>query len=286
MARRSEYPRRRRRPTPHQPHKSFEKQRVQRLKAGADTKLKKVFAGIGVPGPKAFKPDPYQLEAVAAVKRSDCLVTAPTGAGKTWIALQAITHLRSKGGSAWYASPLKALSNAKYAEFSGLVPAGASKKMVLHKKVREFIGSQHPPRLAPPGRLPPFGQILGVLKRFAQVPSAAGDFLSEVESRLRQRRSRCAAGRGPARNAGPRQQRLSRADRRTWQGAEPACGRPPSDWTRCGSWRWLAHHSGQLPSWKILVETLMLRGPAWTPCLPPRQWPPGVNFPARTIVPC
>ena len=57
-----------------------------KIKAGADTGLKKVFAGIGVPAQKPFKPDPFQLQALSAVKRSDCLVTVPTGAGKTWIA--------------------------------------------------------------------------------------------------------------------------------------------------------------------------------------------------------
>jgi len=88
------------------------------MKAGADTGLKKIFAGIGVPGQKPFKPDPFQLQALLAVKRSDCLVTVPTGAGKTWIAEQAIARILKKGGKSWYASPLKALSNTKYSEFS------------------------------------------------------------------------------------------------------------------------------------------------------------------------
>jgi ATP-dependent RNA helicase HelY len=49
---------------------------------------------------------------------SDCLVTAPTGSGKTWIAVQTIRSTFEKGGRAWYASPLKALTNAKLIEFS------------------------------------------------------------------------------------------------------------------------------------------------------------------------
>jgi len=92
--------------------------RPPKIKAGADTGLKKIFAGIGVPGQKSFKPDPFQLQALSAVKRSDCLVTVPTGAGKTWIAEQAIARILKKGGRSWYASPLKALSNTKYSEFS------------------------------------------------------------------------------------------------------------------------------------------------------------------------
>ena len=92
--------------------------RPPKIKPGADAGLKKVFAGIGVPAQKPFKPDPFQLQALSAVKRSDCLVTVPTGAGKTWIAEQAIARILKKGGRSWYASPLKALSNTKYSEFS------------------------------------------------------------------------------------------------------------------------------------------------------------------------
>ena len=92
--------------------------RIPKIKPGADAGLKKVFASIGVPDKTPFKPDPFQLEAISAIERSDCLVTAPTGAGKTWIAQQAIARIYEKGGKSWYASPLKALSNAKYGEFS------------------------------------------------------------------------------------------------------------------------------------------------------------------------
>ena len=93
------------------------------IKPGADPRLKKIFASIGVPGNTSFTPDRYQLDAVSAIKHSDCLVTAPTGAGKTWIAQQAIARIFAKGGKSWYASPLKALSNAKYAEFSDVFKA-------------------------------------------------------------------------------------------------------------------------------------------------------------------
>ena len=87
------------------------------IQPGADRRLKSVFAQIGIPEEAPFQPDPYQLEAVAAVRDSDCLVTAPTGAGKTWIAEQAIRRVFEQGGRAWYACPLKALSDAKYKEF-------------------------------------------------------------------------------------------------------------------------------------------------------------------------
>lgn len=79
--------------------------------------LKSVLAQIGKPHPAPFVPDDFQLQALAAIKQTDCLVIAPTGSGKTWIAREAILSVIEKGGRAWYASPLKALSNSKWVEF-------------------------------------------------------------------------------------------------------------------------------------------------------------------------
>ena len=79
--------------------------------------LKSVLAQIGKPHPAPFVPDDFQIEALAAIKQNDCLVIAPTGSGKTWIAREAILSVMEKGGRAWYASPLKALSNSKWVEF-------------------------------------------------------------------------------------------------------------------------------------------------------------------------
>ncbi len=96
------------------------KPRAANMKPVADAKLKKVFEAIGVPEQKPFTADEFQLKALAAIEAADCLVTAPTGAGKTWIAEKAIARIREKGGISWYASPLKALTNSKYAEFSNI----------------------------------------------------------------------------------------------------------------------------------------------------------------------
>jgi superfamily II RNA helicase len=78
---------------------------------------------IGTPEKRPFTPDPFQLEAIKLVDQYDVLVTAPTGAGKTYIAIEAIKKVFSQGGRSWYASPLKALSNSKYAEFSEIFGA-------------------------------------------------------------------------------------------------------------------------------------------------------------------
>lgn len=83
-----------------------------------DPQLKPVFRKIGVPKPTPFEPDPFQLQALENIKAYDVVVSAPTGAGKTWIASQATRHYLSNGLQIWYASPLKALSNAIYQEFS------------------------------------------------------------------------------------------------------------------------------------------------------------------------
>jgi hypothetical protein len=81
--------------------------------------LQKLLEGIGTPEPQPFVPDPFQLAAVAFVTEEDkdVLVAAPTGSGKTWIAEQAIRCFLERGGTAWYTSPLKALSNDKFREF-------------------------------------------------------------------------------------------------------------------------------------------------------------------------
>jgi len=91
--------------------------------------VKRLLEGIGTPRPTPFKPDPFQLEAIAALEYEDVLVTAPTGSGKTWIAREEIRRLLDSGRRAWYTSPLKALTNSKYQEF--IDEFGAAKVGIL-----------------------------------------------------------------------------------------------------------------------------------------------------------
>jgi superfamily II RNA helicase len=79
--------------------------------------VKRLLHGIGTPPLAPFRPDPFQLEALAMLEYEDVLVTAPTGSGKTWIAREEIRRLLSAGKRAWYTTPLKALTNSKYQEF-------------------------------------------------------------------------------------------------------------------------------------------------------------------------
>src|SRR5712692_486026 len=72
------------------------------LPAVQSRELQKLLAGIGTPPPSPFKPDPFQLEALAALEFEDVLVTAPTGSGKTWIAQEEIRRLLEAKRRAWY----------------------------------------------------------------------------------------------------------------------------------------------------------------------------------------
>ncbi|HDQ04794.1 MAG TPA: DEAD/DEAH box helicase [Deltaproteobacteria bacterium] len=98
-------------------YKSGKKRAQSYLKPQIAPVLKSVLSRIGVPESAPFVPDDFQLAALEEIKKNDCLVIAPTGSGKTWIAREAIVSVIEKGGRAWYASPLKALSNSKWVEF-------------------------------------------------------------------------------------------------------------------------------------------------------------------------
>jgi ATP-dependent RNA helicase HelY len=376
-----------------------------KIKPGADSRLKKIFATIGVPEKRPFIPDPYQLKAVSAIDRGDCLVTAPTGAGKTWIAEQTIRKVFEKGGRAWYASPLKALSNSKYEEFSqifglnnlgiltgdrkenpdapiivgtteilrnqlydsmhqgeilstdfvvldeahflgdedrGVVweeimiylptripilmlsatignarqisnwlssirgrrcivieekkrpvplfplfihPSGTlfpllsqqsgMRKKPLSKKVAAYAYSNRPPFLAPPHKLPPFGQILNVLKKYRLLPAIF--FLKS---------------RADCDNALELCQEHVIFDERRRELLKHRIQEIAEESPHILSHRHLvdledlaigAHHSGQLPNWKLLIETLMTEG-LLDAVFATSTVAAGVNFPARTVV--
>lgn len=385
--------------------KTPKKDAFSKLKPGIDPRLKKVFASIGIPKEQPFIADPFQLKALSAIDRGDCMVTAPTGAGKTWIAEQVIRKITQEQGKAWYASPLKALSNSKYEEFSqifgpenvgiltgdrkenvdapiivgtteilrnqlydsmyrgetlstdfvvldeahflgdedrGVVweeimiylppripilmlsatignarqianwlssirgrkcivieekkrpvplfplfihPSGTllpllsqqseNQKKKLDKKVAAYAYGKRPALLAPPHKLPPFGQILKILKKYKLLPAifflksradcnAAIEFCSE----------NIIAG-------GSRKELLSR---RIYELSEES----PHilNHKQIGELEHLAvaaHHSGQLPHWKLLIENLMTEG-LLDAVFATSTVAAGVNFPARTVV--
>lgn len=82
--------------------------------------LSDVLDGIGVPPSVPFVPDPWQTDAVTHLQSSDVIVSAPTGSGKTFVAIEAIKQAIALNQTVIYTSPLKALSNTKFMEFAQL----------------------------------------------------------------------------------------------------------------------------------------------------------------------
>jgi len=361
--------------------------------------LKKVFARIGVPRSQPFKPDSFQLKSLAAIRRTDCLVSAPTGSGKTWIAEEAIARIRKKGGKAWYASPLKALTNSKHLEFSerfgpeqvgiltgdrkenadapiiagtteilrnqlydamhagvdlpvdlvildeahflgdedrGVVweeimiylpvrvhllllsatirnakqiagwlesirskecvvveetgrpvplfplffhPSGRLLPLIgpqgIDKKVSAYLNSRNPPVLAPPRSLPPFGEIIRVLRKYDLLPAI---FFLKSRADCDAALDRCIDG--SVRDKAGRAKLNERIDELTQGHPRLAGHRQMWHLRHAGV---AAHHSGQLPAWKLIIEHLMTEG-LLDAVFATSTVAAGVNFPARSVV--
>ncbi|MGC8659656.1 MAG: DEAD/DEAH box helicase [Desulfomonilaceae bacterium] len=122
----SNQPRKARSDLPRKPAHKLVKRREIQPREGAvfhpqlHTEAQSLLSKIGVPEPTPFVPDPFQKQALENVLVEDVLVSAPTGSGKTWIAIEAARNFLSKGRKVWYAAPLKALSNAKHEELSAI----------------------------------------------------------------------------------------------------------------------------------------------------------------------
>lgn len=91
--------------------------------AESATDLPAFLEGIGVPPPRPFVPDAWQEEALAHLAETDVIVSVPTGSGKTYVASEAARRAIESDRTVIYTSPLKALSNTKFTEFSKLFGA-------------------------------------------------------------------------------------------------------------------------------------------------------------------
>ena len=377
------------------------------MKPGADKGLKRIFEKIGVPEDIPFSPDPFQLDAIAAIQETDCLVTAPTGAGKTWIAEEATRICLEKNGRVWYATPLKALTNSIHARFTQLFgkehvgiltgdikenadaeviigtteilrnqlydamytgenlncdliildeahflgdtergvvweeimiylpvripllllsatignpdqiggwltsirgrtcrivenkhrpvplypiflhPSGTLYPLLkktrdagdgakLHDKVFKFAGIKKPPVLAPPGRLPDFGEILKILDRYDLLPAI---FFLKSRAECDNALKLCNAD---LLNKTPQKKADLKAAVTLLVADNPHLSGHPHrrdlEEKGCG-----AHHSGHLPAWKVVVESLMAKG-LLNAMFATSTVAAGVNFPARSVV--
>ncbi|MFO0733820.1 MAG: DEAD/DEAH box helicase [Nitrospiraceae bacterium] len=81
------------------------------------------LSGIGVPRFSRSVPDPWQIDALAKLVDFDVIVSVPTGSGKTYVAIEATKRAMQDNRTVIYTSPLKALSNTKFTEFSRLFGA-------------------------------------------------------------------------------------------------------------------------------------------------------------------
>jgi superfamily II RNA helicase len=105
-------------PSPRKPRHAAEPET-----SGPAVSLATWLEGIGVPPPQPFVPDPWQEEALAALSETDVVVSVPTGSGKTYVAVEAARRAMEDNRTVIYTSPLKALSNTKYTEFSRIFGA-------------------------------------------------------------------------------------------------------------------------------------------------------------------
>ncbi len=92
-----------------------------RKKSNIQEARRALLDGIGVPEQRPFAADAFQLSAIESIEaENDTLVIAPTGTGKTFIAIEGIRRAIEQGKRAVYTAPLKALSNTKYTELKRL----------------------------------------------------------------------------------------------------------------------------------------------------------------------
>ena len=375
------------------------------MKPGADKGLIRIFEKIGVPEDKPFVPDPFQMEAIAAIQETDCLVTAPTGAGKTWIAEEVTRNALKKTGRIWYATPLKALTNSIHNRFSQLFgpenvgiltgdikenadapviigtteilrnqlydamhtgqslncdliildeahylgdtergvvweeimiylpvripilllsatignpdqiagwlsairgktcrivenrrrpvplfpvffhPSGTlypllkkhtGAKPRLHDKVFAFANNKKSPVMAPPGRLPNFGEILKVMHRYDLLPAI---FFLKSRAECDNALKLCNAD---LLNKTPEKKAALKATLDELVAGNPHLSSHPHRQDLAGK-ACAAHHSGHLPAWKVVVETLMAKG-LLNAMFATSTVAAGGNFPARSVV--
>ncbi len=130
--------------------------------------------------------------------------------------------------------------------------------------------------LAPPGRLPDFGEILKILDRFDLLPAI---FFLKSRAECDNALKLCNAdlmNKTPQRKADLKIAVAQLVADNPHLSSHPH--RRDLEEKGCG-----AHHSGHLPAWKVVVETLMAKG-LLSAMFATSTVAAGVNFPARSVV--
>jgi superfamily II RNA helicase len=148
-------------------------------------------------------------------------------------------------------------------------------KTRLYKKVQSFAANKRPPLLAPPRKLPPFADILKVLRKYRLLPA-----IFFMKSRVDCDQALALAGKQRELPADRQQRIAQRIDALTADIPHAAHHRHRFYLEHYGVG---AHHSGHLPVWKMVLETLMTEG-LIDAIFATSTVAAGVNFPARTVV--
>lgn len=112
-----------RKPKPTGPPRRTSQRAVEPESQEPGVTLSSWLEGLGVPPAKTFVPDAWQEDAIAKLREGDVVVSVPTGSGKTYVAVEAARRAIAENRTVIYTSPLKALSNTKYTEFSKIFGA-------------------------------------------------------------------------------------------------------------------------------------------------------------------
>ncbi len=155
-----------------------------------------------------------------------------------------------------------------------LMVTGNNGRRRLYKKVSDYLKNRKAPFLAPPGRLPPFGGLLKILRKYHLLPAIF--FLksrADCDNALQLCLENSIHDPNRAQALNHRITELVadfphiRKHRQRWLVEHMAVG---------------SHHSGQLPAWKQVLEALMSEG-LLDAIFATSTVAAGVDFPARTV---
>jgi superfamily II RNA helicase len=144
----------------------------------------------------------------------------------------------------------------------------------LDNKVRAYVQQARPPLLYHPRSLPPFGDLIRLLRKYRLLPAI---FFCKSRADCDRALDLCRGSRSSDARATALQNRIEEL-----VAGSPHLARHPQHW-HLRNLAVGAHHGGQLPPWKLVLETLMSEG-LLDAVFATSTVAAGVNFPARTVI--